>query len=75
MNRATKAALINIQANPFDLKAAFFHSTPVLDRRRRNHWDSVGSLSTTLYYVYVLMSFVYLFTTLIVIIPYQIFYD
>lgn len=40
MNRAAKAALINFQANPFDLKAAFFHSTPVLDRRRRNHWDS-----------------------------------
>ncbi|PIA48632.1 hypothetical protein AQUCO_01400901v1 [Aquilegia coerulea] len=27
------------------IKTAFFHSTPVLDRRRRNHWDSGGGPS------------------------------
>ncbi|MFS7903728.1 putative DnaJ domain, Chaperone J-domain superfamily [Helianthus anomalus] len=40
MNRATKLALNNNA--PFHLKAALFHSTPVLDRRRRAHWESVG---------------------------------
>ncbi|KAI3682396.1 hypothetical protein L1987_82352 [Smallanthus sonchifolius] len=40
MNRATKLALINLNNSPFYPKAAFFHSTPVLDRRRRTHWES-----------------------------------
>ncbi|XP_057984038.1 uncharacterized protein LOC131168545 isoform X2 [Malania oleifera] len=37
------AALINSQQNCIRLRAAFFHSTPVLDRRRRTHWDSRSS--------------------------------
>ncbi|KAI8562082.1 hypothetical protein RHMOL_Rhmol03G0007100 [Rhododendron molle] len=42
MNRATRLAL-NSQANPFNLRAiSLFHSTPVLDRKRRTHWDSGG---------------------------------
>ncbi|XP_009798146.1 uncharacterized protein LOC107817380 isoform X1 [Nicotiana tabacum] len=41
MNKATKtAALINSQANPFQLKASLFHSSPILERRRRTQWDS-----------------------------------
>ncbi|KAF7147869.1 hypothetical protein RHSIM_Rhsim03G0005800 [Rhododendron simsii] len=41
MNRATRPALLNSQANPFNLRAiSLFHSTPVLDRKRRTHWDS-----------------------------------
>ncbi|XAR68599.1 hypothetical protein NMG60_11003783 [Bertholletia excelsa] len=42
MNRATRPALLSSQANPFNLQASLFHSTPVLDRRRRTHWDSGG---------------------------------
>ncbi|KAH7856045.1 hypothetical protein Vadar_032060 [Vaccinium darrowii] len=43
MNRATRPALLNSQANPFNLRAiSLFHSTPFLDRRRRTHWDSGG---------------------------------
>ncbi|CAK9169964.1 unnamed protein product [Ilex paraguariensis] len=40
MNRASKAALIDSQVGPLHLRAALFHSTPVLERRRRTHWDS-----------------------------------
>ncbi|XP_060208448.1 uncharacterized protein LOC132635867 isoform X3 [Lycium barbarum] len=40
MNRATKAALMSSQANPFQLRASLFHSSPILERRRRTHWDS-----------------------------------
>ncbi|XP_058207551.1 uncharacterized protein LOC131320739 isoform X2 [Rhododendron vialii] len=41
MNWATRPALLNSQANPFNLRAiSLFHSTPVLDRKRRTHWDS-----------------------------------
>ncbi|KAJ9543832.1 hypothetical protein OSB04_023539 [Centaurea solstitialis] len=45
MNRATKLALINFLNNnsPFQPTIALFHSTPVLDRRRRTHWESAGS--------------------------------
>ncbi|CAA2954573.1 Hypothetical predicted protein [Olea europaea subsp. europaea] len=43
MNRATRAsAIINSQRNPFKLKASLFHSTPIVERRRRTHWDSGG---------------------------------
>ncbi|KAL0555200.1 hypothetical protein IC582_009139 [Cucumis melo] len=35
-----KTALLNPQADCFGLKTAFFHSTSVLDRKRRSHWDS-----------------------------------
>ncbi|KAM3320522.1 putative protein isoform X1 [Capsicum chacoense] len=38
MNRA---ALISSQGNTFQLRAAsLFHSSPMLERRRRTHWDS-----------------------------------
>ncbi|KAK3030821.1 hypothetical protein RJ639_037202 [Escallonia herrerae] len=48
MNRVAKGAqVINPQqANPFELKTALFHSTPVLDRKRRTHWDSGGGSSS-----------------------------
>ncbi|KAJ8564495.1 hypothetical protein K7X08_000955 [Anisodus acutangulus] len=42
MNRATKVAF---QANPFQLRASLFHSSPILERRRRTHWDSGRSAS------------------------------
>ncbi|XP_076906447.1 uncharacterized protein LOC143562566 isoform X2 [Bidens hawaiensis] len=45
MNRATKLALINLNINnnyPLYIKASCFHSTPVLDRRRKTHWESIG---------------------------------
>ncbi|XP_061346428.1 uncharacterized protein LOC133292062 [Gastrolobium bilobum] len=37
-----KEALINSNSNNlyFSLRAAFFHSTPLLQRKRRNFWDS-----------------------------------
>ncbi|XP_076881301.1 uncharacterized protein LOC143529371 [Bidens hawaiensis] len=43
MNRATKLALINLNINndyPLYIKASCFHSTPVLNRRRKTHWES-----------------------------------
>ncbi|KAF7818949.1 dnaJ-like protein subfamily C member 7-like protein [Senna tora] len=40
MSSAMKAALINSKSNYMPLRAALFHSTPVLERKRRNHWDS-----------------------------------
>ncbi|XP_043690553.1 uncharacterized protein LOC122641397 [Telopea speciosissima] len=41
MNTVMKTALNhNYQGIPFSLRAAFFHSTPVSDRKRRTHWDS-----------------------------------
>ncbi|XP_076885858.1 uncharacterized protein LOC143535514 [Bidens hawaiensis] len=47
MNRAaTKLALANLNSRKFYLKAALFHSTPVLDRGRRcPHCGSVGRSS------------------------------
>lgn len=54
MNRA---ALISSQGNTFQLRAAsLFHSSPMLERRRRTHWDSV---SVSFYYIYII-SFIYL---------------
>ncbi|XP_022971359.1 uncharacterized protein LOC111470107 [Cucurbita maxima] len=35
-----KTVLLNPKSDCFGLRTAFFHSTPVLDRKRRNHWDS-----------------------------------
>lgn len=45
MNRATKAVISSFQATHFDLKsAALFHSTPVLQRKRRpSPWDTRGN--------------------------------
>ncbi|GAB4851529.1 hypothetical protein Ancab_030931 [Ancistrocladus abbreviatus] len=38
MNASIKSALFR---NPhLEMRAALFHSTPVLDRRRRSHWDT-----------------------------------
>jgi hypothetical protein len=49
MNSAMKAALISSKASCFHLRAALFHSTPVLERKRRNYWESVSlSLSLSL---------------------------
>ncbi|KAJ9184683.1 hypothetical protein P3X46_004386 [Hevea brasiliensis] len=39
MNSGTKAAIFIPQSNFFHLRAAFFHSTPFLERKRRNFWD------------------------------------
>nr|XP_043610325.1 uncharacterized protein LOC122582043 [Erigeron canadensis] len=46
MNRATtKIPLINLNNNYnyINIKSLLFHSTPVLNRRRRTHWESPGS--------------------------------
>ncbi|KAL2464729.1 Chaperone DnaJ-domain superfamily protein [Forsythia ovata] len=44
MNRASRvSAIINSQHNPFRLKASLFHSTSVVERRRRTHWNSGGT--------------------------------
>ncbi|XP_047327729.1 uncharacterized protein LOC124931333 [Impatiens glandulifera] len=43
MNGASKAALLGSQANIFHARAALFHSTPVVDRKRRTYWESGGS--------------------------------
>ncbi|XP_038686093.1 uncharacterized protein LOC119985781 isoform X1 [Tripterygium wilfordii] len=40
MNSAVKAAIFSAQINPILLRASFFHSTPVLERKRRNSWNA-----------------------------------
>ncbi|GLT77939.1 hypothetical protein SLA2020_494920 [Shorea laevis] len=44
MNSAMKAALISSKASCFHLRAAPFHSTPVLERKRRNYWESRSNI-------------------------------
>lgn len=39
---AMKAVFPNPNANYSNLRAALFHSTPVLDRRRGTHWKTVS---------------------------------
>ncbi|OAY40607.1 uncharacterized protein LOC110622269 isoform X1 [Manihot esculenta] len=39
MNSGTKAAIFIPQRNCFQLRASLFHSTPFLERKRRNFWD------------------------------------
>ncbi|OMO63003.1 hypothetical protein CCACVL1_22534 [Corchorus capsularis] len=39
MNRAIKAAIFNPESSYLFQRAAFFHSTPVLEHKRRNHWQ------------------------------------
>lgn len=39
MNSGSKASIFIPQSNCFQLRGAFFHSTPVLERKRRNFWD------------------------------------
>jgi len=46
MNSAMKAALISSKASCFHLKAALFHSTPVLERKRRNYWESRPNINS-----------------------------
>ncbi|KAL3637316.1 hypothetical protein CASFOL_019615 [Castilleja foliolosa] len=42
MNKASRlAATISSQASPFHIRACFFHSTPVSERKRRTHWESM----------------------------------
>ncbi|XP_050230633.1 uncharacterized protein LOC126679606 isoform X2 [Mercurialis annua] len=41
MNRSSKAATFIPQPNCFRQPAALFHSSPVLERKRRSFWDSV----------------------------------
>ncbi|KAJ4904078.1 Chaperone DnaJ-domain superfamily protein [Raphanus sativus] len=40
MNAAVRAAILRTESVSSHLKAAFFHSTPVLERKRRTSWDS-----------------------------------
>ncbi|XP_054821759.1 uncharacterized protein LOC129320353 isoform X2 [Prosopis cineraria] len=40
MSGAMKSALVNSKSIYMSLRAALFHSTPVLERKRRNHWDT-----------------------------------
>ncbi|CAF1871252.1 unnamed protein product [Brassica napus] len=40
MNAAVRAAILRTQSVSSHLKAAFFHSTPVLERKRGTSWDS-----------------------------------
>ncbi|GMH08208.1 hypothetical protein Nepgr_010048 [Nepenthes gracilis] len=40
MNASIRSSLTNYQANCFQLRAAFFHSTPLLESRRRSHWNT-----------------------------------
>ncbi|KAJ7971437.1 DnaJ domain containing protein [Quillaja saponaria] len=40
MSSAMKAALISSKGNFMHTRTALFHSTPIMERRRRNHWDS-----------------------------------
>ncbi|XP_037496759.1 uncharacterized protein LOC105646522 isoform X3 [Jatropha curcas] len=40
MNSGSKAAFFMPQSNCFQLRAALFHSTPVLERKRGNFWDA-----------------------------------
>ncbi|CDP10142.1 unnamed protein product [Coffea canephora] len=45
MNRVRVAALINSGASSFQRKVSYIHSTPILERKRRTHWDSGGGYS------------------------------
>ncbi|KAF8094758.1 hypothetical protein N665_0354s0045 [Sinapis alba] len=44
MNAAVRAAILRTQSVSSHLKAAFFHSTPVLERKRRTSWDSKSNV-------------------------------
>ncbi|KAJ0089413.1 hypothetical protein Patl1_32954 [Pistacia atlantica] len=45
MNSAIKAAIFNPQTHLSQLRLAMFHSTPVLERRRRSYWQTPVSRS------------------------------
>ncbi|CAA0837478.1 Chaperone DnaJ-domain superfamily protein [Striga hermonthica] len=48
MNKASRfAAKIGFGANPFHTGARFFHCTPVLERKKRTHWDSTSSFRSS----------------------------
>lgn len=40
MSALIKSGLANQQSSCFQLRSAFFHSTPLLERGRRNYWNS-----------------------------------
>ncbi|KAJ7976000.1 DnaJ domain containing protein [Quillaja saponaria] len=40
MSSAMKWALISSKGNCLQMRTALFHSTPIMERRRRNNWDS-----------------------------------
>ncbi|CAN7062996.1 unnamed protein product [Brassica rapa subsp. trilocularis] len=44
MNAAVRAAILRTQSVSSHLKASFFHSTPVLERKRRTSWDSKSNV-------------------------------
>ncbi|KAG7574575.1 DnaJ domain [Arabidopsis suecica] len=44
MNAAIRAAILRPQSYSSQLKIAFFHSTPVLERKRRTSWESKSNV-------------------------------
>ncbi|KAJ0028416.1 hypothetical protein Pint_36413 [Pistacia integerrima] len=48
MNSAIKAAIFNPQTHLSQLRLAMFHSTPVLERRRRSYWQTPVSVPLSL---------------------------
>ncbi|CAA0376319.1 unnamed protein product [Arabidopsis thaliana] len=44
MNAAIRAAILRPQSYSSQLKTAFFHSTPVLERKRRTSWESKSNV-------------------------------
>lgn len=46
-NLSRVAATINSQGNPFGVRSSLFHCTPVLERRRRTHWDNASSFKSS----------------------------
>ncbi|CAH2058421.1 unnamed protein product [Thlaspi arvense] len=45
MNAVVRAAILKQQSFYSHLKSAFFHSTPVLERKRRTSWDSKSNVN------------------------------
>ncbi|XP_031381421.1 uncharacterized protein LOC116196044 isoform X2 [Punica granatum] len=46
MNNTIRSAVASSRGPCAHLRAAFFHSTPVLERKRRNHWESRSNYNT-----------------------------
>ncbi|KFK37047.1 hypothetical protein AALP_AA4G205500 [Arabis alpina] len=44
MNAVIRAAILREQSSCSNLKVAFFHSTPVLERKRRTSWESKANV-------------------------------
>ncbi|XP_051138734.1 uncharacterized protein LOC127256656 [Andrographis paniculata] len=48
MNKLSRiSATIDSHANPFRVRSSLFHCSPVLERRRRTHWDSASSFRSS----------------------------